>query len=355
MHAVEKFFIQAEMNLEEAMRTIQRGGEGIALVVDDKRRLLGTITDGDIRRAILRKIRLNEQVHQFLANRPPNYQIPTTAPIGTPQEELVRTMKERVLRQIPLLDSERRVVKLALLSEFIGKETLLPFTAVVMAGGKGQRLRPLTEHLPKPMLPLHKQPIMERTIRQLRDVGATKVHITTHYKSEVIVNYFGAGQEMGVDINYIQEREPMGTAGALSLMERPDKPVLVINGDIVTQLDFRALFHFHQEQKAVMTVGVRVYEFQIPYGVIEVDDVCITQLVEKPLQTFTVNAGIYLLGPEAYDYIPSHTQFHMTDLIERLIQDKRRVVCFPIQEYWLDIGEHADYKKANEDAKNGKL
>lgn len=355
MHEVEKFFIDKKANIEEAIRIIQRGGEGIALVVDPDRRFIGTITDGDIRRAILHRMKLTVSVAHLLTNRPPNYLIPTTASTGASTDELVRVMREKMIRQIPLLDTAGRVVRLALLSEFIGEETSLPFTAVVMAGGRGQRLRPLTEHLPKPMLPLHKQPLMERTIGQLRDAGITKVHITTHYKSEVIMNHFGDGNNLGVAINYITEKLPLGTAGSISLIEKPDRPFLVINGDIVTQLNFRAMFDFHREHHAIMTVGVRIYEFQIPYGVVETNDVSITRLVEKPLQSFTVNAGIYLLAPEAYDYIPSNTQFHMTDLIERLIRDGKRVISFPIQEYWLDVGEHADYKKANEDAKNGRL
>ncbi|MDO8505862.1 MAG: nucleotidyltransferase family protein [bacterium] len=355
MHKVEKFFIDKKAILEEAIHTIQRGGEGIALVVDSDRRFIGTITDGDVRRAILNKMKLTTSVDHLLTHRPPNYLTPTTASIGASTDELVRIMREKVIRQIPLIDTTGRVVRLALLSEFVVGDASLPLTAVVMAGGKGQRLQPLTEHLPKPMLPLHKQPLMERTIEQLRDAGITKVHITTHYKSEVIVNHFGDGNSLGVAINYITEKLPLGTAGALSLMEKPDKPFLVINGDIVTQLDFRALFDFHREHDAMMTVGVRIYEFQIPYGVVETNDVFITRLVEKPLQTFTVNAGIYLLSPDVHDYIPANTAFHMTDLIARLMKEGKRVVSFPIQEYWLDVGEHADYKKANEDAKNGRL
>lgn len=356
MRDVEKFFIRSETTIEAAIRTIQYGAEGIALVVDDQRRFVGTVTDGDIRRAILQRVQLQESIQCILDHRPPNYTTPVTALIGTSTDEIFRLMKDRVIRQVPLLDDVGRVMELALLSEFVrGNDLSMPLAAVVMAGGRGQRLRPLTEHVPKPMLPLNKQPIIERTIHQLRDAGITKVHITTHYKSEVIMNHFGNGNHLGVDIDYITEEQPLGTAGALSLMERPSTPILVINGDIVTQLNFRALYDFHRQHNAVMTVGVRIYEFQIPYGVIETDDVSVTCIVEKPKQSFIVNAGVYLLDPAAYAYIPSNTSFHMTDLMTRLMQDKQRVVSFPIQEYWVDVGEYAEYKRANEDALNGRI
>ncbi|MBM3252529.1 MAG: nucleotidyltransferase, partial [Candidatus Omnitrophica bacterium] len=211
------------------------------------------------------------------------------------------------------------------------------------------------KNTPKPMLLLKNRPLMEHTIKQLSKFGIKKVRIATNYKSEAIANHFGNGSEFGVDINYINEKRPLGTAGALGSMKMPSGTTLVLNGDILTQLDFRAMFDFHRHHMAIMTVGVRKCDFKVPYGVIETDDVEIANLLEKPIQTFLVNAGVYLIEPVAYRYIPKQQNFDMTDLVERLLKEKLRVISFPIQEYWLDIGHPIDYKKATEDAKNGKI
>jgi len=214
----------------------------------------------------------------------------------------------------------------------------------------------LTEHLPKPMLPLHNRPLMERTIEQLRSCGIRQVSISTNYKSDIIMEHFGDGKKFGVDIQYINEKKPLGTAGALGMMnERSTQPILVINGDVVTQLDFRAMLEFHQSHEAAMTVAVRGYDVPIPFGVVETDDVLIQSIIEKPTHTVLVNAGVYLINPVVFRYIPQNTTLQMTELISSLISEKHRVVSFPIQEYWMDVGHHADYVKANEDAKQGKI
>ena len=196
---------------------------------------------------------------------------------------------------------------------------------------------------------------MEHTIEQLRKAGIAKVNITTNYKSEMIVDHFGSGEKFGVEINYVKEEQPLGTAGSLSLMDCPEGPILVINGDVLTQLDFRAMFDFHRTYNAMMTVGVRKYDISIPYGVIETKDVMITRLVEKPLEEFIVNAGIYLLEPAVHQYISKGCHCDMTDLVNVLIKANHRVISFPIQEYWLDVGRHNDYQKAKIDAQNGKI
>ncbi len=353
---VTKFFVPPSLTIEETLPVIQKGGEGIALVVDNEHHLVGTITDGDIRRAILNKISLYSPISELILHRPLNYKTVTVAHIGAPKQQLFRLMKERVLRQIPLLDEQERVVGIALLSEFVQTEDIIPMTAVVMAGGLGQRLLPLTEHLPKPMLPLHNRPLMERTIEQLRSCGIRQVSISTNYKSDIIMEHFGDGKKFGVDIQYINEKKPLGTAGALGMMnERSTQPILVINGDVVTQLDFRAMLEFHQSHEAAMTVAVRGYDVPIPFGVVETDDVLIQSIIEKPTHTVLVNAGVYLINPVVFRYIPQNTTLQMTELISSLISEKHRVVSFPIQEYWMDVGHHADYVKANEDAKQGKI
>jgi len=352
---IQKIFVTFQHTLKDTMVVIQEGGVGIAVIVDRFDRLVGTITDGDIRRALLNKIPLTKKIRYLLENHSLHHPQPTTAPMGTTHDHLLEIMKEKVIRHIPIVDQDGRMVELALLSELIEEESLLPVTVVVMAGGKGQRLFPLTRNTPKPMLLLNDRPLMEHTIAQLRKSGITKVNITTNYKSEVIMNHFGDGNKFGVEINYINEELPLGTAGSLGLMNISDKPILIINGDILTQLDFRAMFDFHQAHQAAMTVGVRKIEMKIPYGVVETDDVVITEFVEKPQQTFLANAGIYLLDPMVCQYIPRGRCFDMTELVELLIKTTHRVISFPIQEYWLDIGEHDHYKKAKNDVKSGKF
>lgn len=355
MHTpIATFFVNANQTLEETIRIIQRGNEGIALLVDGEQRLVSTVTDGDIRRALLKKIAMHTPVQVLLSFRPLNYPVPITASVATPKTELIRLMRERVVRQIPLLDRDGRVVELALLSALLEDDTI-GLAAVVMAGGMGQRLLPLTMDIPKPMLPLHERPILERTIEQLRRSGIRKVHVTTHYRADVITEHFGNGDAFGMDIQYVNEEQPLGTAGALGIMEPPKEPTLIINGDIVTGLDFRAMHDFHRANGADMSVGVRVYEFNIPYGVIETDDILVTQCVEKPTKSVMVNAGIYLLEPSIFQFVPRGKHFNMTELIDVLLHNGRRVVSFPIQEYWLDVGQHHDYQRAQEDAKNGRI
>ncbi|MFA5156151.1 MAG: nucleotidyltransferase family protein [Candidatus Omnitrophota bacterium] len=355
MKEIRKIFVNDTNNIEETILAIQRGGVGIALVVDEQERLLGTVTDGDIRRAILNKIPLSNPIATLFSYRSAKYPQPVTAPYGIAAEALLALMQKKELRQIPLLDKNGRIVELALLSELIDGDFHFPLTAVVMAGGKGKRLYPLTKDMPKPMLPLTERPLIERTIEQFRKIGIRQVHIATHYKSEVITEHFGNGDDFGVKINYINEEEPLGTAGALGLMDTPDKLTLIVNGDILTQLDFLSMFDFHRDHKAVMTVGVRKCEFEIPYGVIDTNDILVKEITEKPVKTFIVNAGIYLVEPGAYRYIPKGRHFDMTDLISTLIKAKHKVICFPIQEYWMDIGQPVHYQQVRDDAKNGKI
>jgi len=226
---------------------------------------------------------------------------------------------------------------------------------MVMAGGQGMRLRPLTESTPKPLLPVGGRPVMEIIIGQLRDVGVKRIHVATHYQAEKIMQHFGNGESFGVDISYVEEEVPLGTGGALGLLKAPDEPVLVINGDILTQVDFRSLHAFHKEHAADMTVGVRRYDIQVPYGVVSCIGAKIRYLKEKPQLSLFVNAGIYLLEPSVFRLIPANEHLNITDLVSKLLQMKRTVVSYPICEYWLDIGQYEDYQQAQEDAKNGKF
>ena len=347
---LEQYLIASNATIRGALECINRN-MSLAIVVDEQRRLIGTITDGDVRRAVLAGASLDTPVQKLLDQRDKTpYPKPVTAPTGTPTGELLRIMYERAIRQIPLVDENGRVADIALMQELV-KSYELPLKAVVMAGGFGKRLLPLTEDMPKPMLPVGDKPILELIVNQLQNSGIRKVQVTTHYKPEIIRQHFGTGEKFGLDIQYVNEDQPLGTAGALGSLEKSDEPMLVLNGDILTRVDFRAMLAFHVENKAELTVAVRKYDFQVPYGVIQCDGAHVMGVDEKPTYNFFVNAGIYLLEPSAHRSIPSAQRFDMTDLIEKLTAEGRRVVAFPVVEYWMDIGQQNDYMQAQEDIK----
>lgn len=342
-------------SIRETMGVIDRHAKGVALLVDEDCHLIATITDGDIRRAILVGIDLDQPI-QFLAGHASRmvryHEGPLTAPVGAPATDLLHLMAEKHLRQIPLLDENGRVIDLVVLDDLV-RDYELPLRAVVMAGGYGTRLRPLTDDLPKPMLPLGSRPLLELIVEQLRDAGIRQVNVATHYKGEIISEHFKDGQDFGVDIRYVKEDQPLGTVGALSLLEESEEPVLVINGDILTRVDFRSMLTFHLEHAAELTVAVRQYEFSVPYGVVLTDGAKVTGISEKPVMKHFINAGIYLLSPTVRRLIPNDQPYDIPDLIQSILADGRSVVCFPIREYWLDIGKADHYDQAKSDIANG--
>jgi dTDP-glucose pyrophosphorylase/CBS domain-containing protein len=345
MQLIEKILTTEQSSLRVVMACIDRGAKGIALVVDEHRRLTATLTDGDLRRAVLSGLSLDVPVTTLLRSQ--NKSAPVTLPQGSTREAIISEMKTRSVRQIPLVDEEMRVIDLAVLDELVG-ELHAPVHAIVMAGGYGKRLMPLTADTPKPMLRVGNQPLIERLVEQLKNAGIPRVNISTHYKADQISAHFGNGEGFGVQVEYLPEQRPLGTAGALSLVSGED-PLLVINGDILTNLDFRAMFNFHFEHDAEMTVAVREYGFDVPYGVVDTDGLHVVAVKEKPTVKFFVNAGIYLVSPSARRFIPSDQSFDMPQLIDTLVKAKRTVISFPVWEYWLDIGRREDYERAQHD------
>jgi dTDP-glucose pyrophosphorylase len=348
----------------DAVQRLDATGLGIVLVTDRERRLLGTITDGDIRRALLSgpdaDSVLSAPLADFLASKNnPVYPRPVSLPAHSSPEQIRAVMMNRKLRHVPLLDHNGRVADLALLDELLdGGGRAEPLQAVVMAGGLGTRLRPLTEDTPKPMLPVGGRPLLERTIDRLKEAGVRDVVVSTRYKAHKVREHFEDGSRFGVNVAYTEEDKPLGTAGSLRLITRPPSTLLVINGDVLTGVDFRAMHDFHIEHGAALTVGVRQFSFNVPYGVVETDGVRVARLREKPTYTSFVNAGVYLLEPEAFDRIPAPSDegaepFNMTDLIGRLVDDGRTVASFPIHEYWMDIGQPQDYDRVQQDIAAG--
>lgn len=342
-------------DLREAIEQIDRNRRGVVVVVDAERRLTDVLTDGDVRRAILKGTALDTPVTALRARRRSSpYAAPLAAPKDLEAPRLLEIMRRRGIRHLPLLDENDRVAGLVTLEDLLPPQPL-PVQAIIMAGGLGTRLRPLTETLPKPMLPVGDRPLLEHMIGRLRDSGISCVHITTHYKPEVITRHFGDGAGFGVELRYLGERDALGTAGALALLEKPRDPLLVLNGDVLTTVDFRAMLTFHQEQAADLTVATRRWDVQVPYGVVECRGTVVRRLLEKPQYRFLVNAGVYLVQPTALALVPPGRAFHMTDLIARLLEERRRVVGFPIHEYWIDIGRRPDYDQAQRDFQHGRF
>ena len=345
---LEQVLIASQTPVSEAIARLDKAGTGALVLCSEDRRLEGILTDGDIRRAILHHVSFDTPCLSIASRNP------VTAPHGMSQDEILHLMNQHDIHHVPVIDANGAVTAFYLRKDIIGEDEItLP--AVVMAGGFGKRLLPLTEQVPKPMLPVGDKPLLELTIEQLRRSGIREVNLTTHYLPENIIDHFGDGEAFGVKLNYSREDHPLGTAGGLRLMKRPERPFLVINGDILTGVPFQNMLAFHREHDAQITVGVRKYEVQVPFGVVESDDVRVTELKEKPSLTFFINAGIYILEPTAYDRIPEGRRFDMTELIHTLLQEGQTVVSFPIVEYWLDIGQPADYQKAQDDYKTGKI
>jgi perosamine synthetase len=348
------FLIPLQASIRTAISCIDRNETGIVLVTDNDRHLLGTITDGDIRRAILSGLDLETSVDQVLAQKTSSilYAKPVSVPSGTGRSDLLRLMQERMVRQVPLLDENERVVNLVTIDELLPPKKL-SLQAVVTMGESSTRLHPLTADLPKPMLPIGNRPLMDFTINQLRQSGIKQVNLVTHYKKDAVVDHFGDGKDFGVDIRYLDEEDQNGAVGVLRKLAPDDSTLLVINGDVLTRVNYGAMLTYHEEQHADMTVAVRMNEFRIPYEVVESLDGCITCITEKPSFQRFVNAGVYLINTAVSGIIPSDQYIDMAGLINCLIKSGKRVVSFPIHEYWRDIQGYDDYRQAVADVENG--
>jgi dTDP-glucose pyrophosphorylase len=333
--------LRQDSTILDAIQKIDASRLQIALVVDENNKLLGTVTDGDIRRSILKGISLNESVQRIMN---PN---PVVSKEGEVREVALAAMQRRRLRHIPIVDEYGRVTGLETLDEFLQSRTR-PNRVVLMAGGPGSRLYPLTAECPKPMLKVGNKPLLEIILENLVEYGFRRFYISVNYMADVVKTHFGDGSRWGADICYLQEDQKLGTAGGLSLLpEKPGESLLVMNGDLLTKVNFSQLLEFHSSHNAQATMCVREYDFQVPYGVVKISDQHITGIDEKPVQRFFVNAGIYVLEPDSLTLIPPNTYFDMPTLFERMIAEQRNTAVFPIREYWLDIGRLADYDRAN--------
>lgn len=340
----ETLLIRPETTMDAAIAILDQGGQRIVLVVDADLHLLGTVTDGDIRSALIKRMPMELPVDQIMCKKP------KTAHVDWSRELILSTMEKYQLLQIPVVDTEGRLVGLETLHDIL-KKRHRDNPVFLIAGGLGTRLHPLTQDCPKPLLKVGDKPILELILERFIDAGFHRFFISTHYMPEMIQAYFGDGSRWGVTIRYVHEALPLGTAGALGLLphDEIDLPLFMMNGDLLTSLDFQSLLDFHHEQAALATVCVREYEHRVPFGVMSFEGHRITGIVEKPVHRAFINAGIYLLSPEFTRSVEPGMRIDMPDLLQRHVDQGSSVNMFPIHEYWLDIGRMDDFKQAQED------
>ncbi|MCT8987248.1 nucleotidyltransferase family protein [Shewanella phaeophyticola] len=332
-----------KQSIRDALEIINFHALQVALVVDDNDQLQGVVTDGDIRRALLNNLTLDQSV-ALVMNRNP-----ITATFDTPKQKLIRLMEQKSILAIPLIKGGK-VVDLQTFKQTLN-QPYYDNPVLIMAGGFGTRLRPLTDNCPKPMLKLGNKPLLEMTILNFAKAGFINFYISTHFMPEQIKDYFGDGSRLNVNITYIHEDSPLGTGGALGLLPNdiPDLPLIMMNGDVLTKVDVQRLLEFHNENQAHATMCVREYEYQIPYGVINGNGNTVVSIEEKPTQRFFVNAGIYVVSPEIIKQVSENQVIDMPTLLDNKIQVGGKVLMFPLHEYWLDIGRLNDFNRAQAD------
>jgi dTDP-glucose pyrophosphorylase len=337
---IKHISIREDASLREAMEAIQRGACGIALVVDEAGILRGVMTDGDIRRAILAGAGLGDRVAPHMVR---NF---TSVAPAVGRSEVLDLMRARMFSQVPIVDEEGRLKGLHLLREVVGAQPR-PNWAVVMAGGRGERLRPLTDAIPKPMVRVAGRPILERIVLHLVGAGIRRVFLSVNYLGKVIEDHFGDGSRHGCRIEYLREDRPLGTGGSLGLLpEKSQHPLLVLNGDLVTQFDVGAMIAHHCQGGFMATMGVHEYVHDVPYAVVDVVDGRLTRICEKPTMRWLTNAGIYVLDPAVVERVPANAACGVPDLFEDCRERGEAVGAFCIDDDWLDVGRHNELKQA---------
>lgn len=341
MKNIQNIKLKPTATIKEALAIIDSGAMQIALIVDASDKLLGTLTDGDIRRGLLKGLDLNSSIESVI------FKTPTVAKISDTKEEILKVALAKKLHQIPIVDEGGKIIGIKEIDELI-KPKNKTNKVVLMVGGLGTRLKPLTDNIPKPMLKVGDKPILQTIVEKFVEYGYTNIVMCVNYKSHVIQEYFGDGSKFGATIEYIFEEQRMGTAGALSLLRnKPTEPFFVMNGDLLTNVNFEHLHDYHVANSSIATMCVREYDFQVPYGVVNIENGKILSIEEKPTHKFFVSAGIYMLSTEVLNFIPENKFYDMPTLFEKLISKNQNTVSFLIREYWLDIGRLEEYDRAN--------
>ena len=340
----KRHIIQSKAPVRKALNQLNDLGQDLTLfVVDEGECLVGSLTDGDIRRGLLLDMDLDTEVGEFM-NTSFKYVVK-----GQYDIDDIKELRESV-QLIPEVNENKKLLRII---NFNIKKSILPVDAMIMAGGKGTRLMPLTKETPKPLLKVGDKPIIEHNIDRLSEYGIHHINISIKYLGEQLVDYFGNGNDKGVSIAYTKEDSPLGTIGALSLVEEiTNDHILVMNSDILTNIDFEDFFRTYIEEDADMAVATIPYKVKVPYAVLELEDQRITSFREKPTYTYYSNGGIYLMKKKVLNRIHKNTFYNATDLMEDLIKERGKLIQYPILGYWLDIGKHEDFKKAQEDIKH---
>ena len=338
---ISKHVIPSTASILEAMEQINDIPLTLTLfVLDKQQRVIGTLTDGDIRRGFLKGFGLTNAVDKFM--------IKSFSSIGTTEllPSQIRQIKNKGVKLLPVVDKDQRIVKII---DFAKVKNILPVDAVLMAGGRGERLRPLTDNMPKPLLKVGEKPIMEHNIDRLIEYGVLQYFVTIKYLGEQIETYFGDGSSKNISMQYVKEEVPLGTMGAVSLIRNfKHQHVLVMNSDLFTNIDYEDFYQNFLDEDADMAVATIPYVVDIPYAVLNLNENHITSFKEKPTYTYFSNAGIYLIKKELFDFIPVEQSYNATDFIQALIDSGKKVVRYPLIGYWIDIGKPEDFQKAQE-------
>lgn len=344
MESWKKLLLRPKATIFETLKHITEGSAQIALVIDNDNKLLGTVTDGDIRAAILAGYSLEDSVEKIMNTNPIKH-----FKDNHNKDKLIDIMLKNQIHQLPLVDLKGKVVGLQTIDELL-RPKMRENLVVIMCGGAGKRLLPLTNDLPKPMLMVGGKPLLEVNLNRLKAQGFKRFCLTVGFKAEIIKNYFKDGRQWDISIEYIHEDKPLGTAGALHLLEEQNKSnIVVMNGDLLTGVRFDQLIDFHEENQVDCTICIREFDYQLPYGVVEIKNQKVLSISEKPIYKYFVNAGVYVMNPELLSYIPKNEYYLMTTFLDKLMEMKRNLVAFPLMEYWSDIGQLSDYEKACRD------
>lgn len=340
MERLDEFQVGADATILEALEVIDRAGNGLALVCAPDRKVLGTLTDGDVRRALIKGAQLEERLLPEMMQR-------DFARVGPDvgRTEVLDLMLALKLRHIVVVDKEECLTGLHLLHELVGHSQRENW-AVVMAGGRGVRLRPITEDIPKPMVKVAGRPILERLVLHLVSHGISKIYVSVNHLSHVIEEHFGDGKRLGCSIEYLREKKPLGTGGSLGLLPRPTSPVLVTNGDLITEADIGNLLDFHAKGSFAATVGLRPYSVELPFGVADVKGERLIALREKPIRNALINAGIYVLSPEVVERVRPDEALPITTLVESCLEEGLPVGAHLLEGDWMDVGRHDQLKQA---------
>ena len=344
-----KAILPVDATMEQAINSLNSSGLQIVLIVTEDDRLIGTVTDGDIRRGLLRGLELTTPVDAIVQRRP------LVAPLEMSLNAVLQLMQINRIHQLPVVDGQRRVVSLHVWNELIMSPQLLNLM-VIMAGGQGTRLRPFTETCPKPLLPVAGKPMLEHIIERARKDGFYHFVLAIHYLGHMIEDYFGNGSRWQVRIDYVREEQPLGTAGALNLLTpRPTSPFVVTNGDVMADVRYAEMLDFHIRYNATATMAVRLHEWQNPFGVVNTSGVDIVGFVEKPITRAHINAGIYVLDPCTLDNLVADERCDMPELFTRVMERRQRTIVYPMHEPWLDVGRPLDYQRVEKELQSNSL